>query len=114
MSDSDFILFSSTKAIAGSAEAVHFLEQKDRLEQAVVRKDSALALDMAKAFLESVFKTILSDRLDNPNLDQANVLPELNPDGRLDKDTYRMGEDLDKVINKFEAIANITSGFEDL
>jgi len=53
-------------------------------------------------------------KTDNPNLDQANVLPELNPDGRLDKDTYRMGEDLDKVINKFEAIANITSGFEDL
>lgn len=70
MSDSDFILFNSTKAIAGSAEAVHLLEQKERLEQAVVRKDSALALDMAKTFLESIFKTILSDRLDNPNLDQ--------------------------------------------
>lgn len=70
MSDSEFILFSSTKAIAGSSEAVHLLEQKERLEQAVVAKDSALALDMAKAFLESVFKTILSDLLDNPDLNQ--------------------------------------------
>lgn len=53
-------------------------------------------------------------RAENPNLDQPNVLSELNPDGRLDKDTYRMGEDLDKVISKFEAIANITAGFKDL
>ena len=53
-------------------------------------------------------------RNDKPNLNQPNVLSELDPDGRLDKDTYRMGEDLDKVINKFEVIANITAGFKNL
>ncbi len=51
---------------------------------------------------------------DNPNLDQDNVLEELNASGRLDKDTYRMGEDLDKVKSKFEAIEMITSKFKDL
>ncbi|HPG38832.1 MAG TPA: phosphoribosylaminoimidazolesuccinocarboxamide synthase [bacterium] len=51
---------------------------------------------------------------DNPNLQQANVLTELDPQGRLDKDTYRMGEGLDKVISKFAIIANITKNFKDL
>ncbi len=50
----------------------------------------------------------------NPNLDQSNVLGELNPDGRLDKDTYRMGEGLDKVMAQFEAIAQITEQFREL
>jgi len=53
-------------------------------------------------------------RKETPDLNQPNVLSELDPDGRLDKDTYRMGEDLDKVINKFEAIAGITAGFKDI
>jgi len=50
----------------------------------------------------------------NPNLNQSNVLKELNPDGRLDKDTYRMGENVDKVLTKFEEIAKITAKFRDL
>jgi phosphoribosylaminoimidazole-succinocarboxamide synthase len=49
----------------------------------------------------------------NPNLNQANVLSELNPKGRLDKDTYRMGEKIDTVLTKFEEIAKITSKFKD-
>lgn len=51
---------------------------------------------------------------ENPNLDQANVLAELDPEGRLDKDTYRMGQQLDAVLSKFGAIADITAGFRDL
>ncbi len=51
---------------------------------------------------------------DNPNFGQANVLKELNPDGRLDKDTYRMGDDLKKVKSRFEEIANITAKFKNL
>jgi len=51
---------------------------------------------------------------ENPNLDQTNVLAELDPEGRLDKDTYRMGEELDAVMSKFETIAGITKGFKDL
>lgn len=51
---------------------------------------------------------------DNPNLNQPNVLSELDPKGRLDKDTYRMGGDLSSVKTKFEAIAEITDKFKDL
>ena len=50
----------------------------------------------------------------NPDLNQSNMLNELNPDGRLDKDTYRMGENVDKVLTKFEEIAKVTAKFRDL
>ena len=50
----------------------------------------------------------------NPNLNQPNVLSELNPKGRLDKDTYRMGEQIENVLTKFEQIAQITAKFKDL
>ncbi len=50
----------------------------------------------------------------NPKLDQSNVLKELNPEGRLDKDTYRMGEKIDKVLTKFEEIAKVTAKFTNL
>ena len=49
---------------------------------------------------------------ENPNLNQPNVLGELNPAGRLDKDTYRQGEKLEQVMSKFEQIAKITEGFK--
>jgi hypothetical protein len=42
------------------------------------------------------------------------VLQELNTAGRLDKDTYRMGENMDKVLTKFEEIAKVTAKFRDL
>lgn len=51
---------------------------------------------------------------ENPTLEKENVLIELDPSGRLDKDTYRQGEALDQVQAKFEKIAEITSGFKDL
>ena len=50
----------------------------------------------------------------NPNFNQPNMLKELNPAGRLDKDTYRMGENVDKVLTKFEEIAKVTAKFADL
>ena len=50
----------------------------------------------------------------NPDFCKSNVLEELNPEGRLDKDTYRMGEKMEKVLNKFEIIADITEKFVDL
>jgi phosphoribosylaminoimidazole-succinocarboxamide synthase len=50
----------------------------------------------------------------NPNLSQSNVLKELNPKGRLDKDTYRMGEKIDMVLAKFEEIAKVTAKFKEL
>jgi len=68
MSELAFFLASSTRAIAGSEDAVHLIEQKERVEQAVISNDAALTLDTAKAFLESIFKTILSDRIQEPDL----------------------------------------------
>jgi phosphoribosylaminoimidazole-succinocarboxamide synthase len=50
----------------------------------------------------------------NPDLWRPNVLSELNPEARLDKDTYRMGESFDKVIARFEKIAEITEQFKAL
>ena len=50
----------------------------------------------------------------NPNLNQPNVLSELDPSGRLDKDIYRRGEELSKVKSKFQVIANITAKFKNL
>ncbi|MFH1612691.1 MAG: phosphoribosylaminoimidazolesuccinocarboxamide synthase [bacterium] len=50
----------------------------------------------------------------NPNFNQKNVLLELNPKGRLDKDTYRFGESLDTVNSKFKEIAKITEKFKEL
>lgn len=51
---------------------------------------------------------------ENPNLNQPNIISELNPEGRLDKDTYRMGGDLSMVQSKFSEIAEITAQFKDL
>ncbi len=51
---------------------------------------------------------------ENPNLNQPNVLSELNPAGRLDKDTYRMGGGLDQVKSKFEEIGKITARFGEI
>jgi len=50
---------------------------------------------------------------ENPNLQQSNLLSELDPLGRLDKDIYRRGEELSKVKSKFQVIAQITSSFKD-
>ncbi|MBN1541963.1 phosphoribosylaminoimidazolesuccinocarboxamide synthase [candidate division KSB1 bacterium] len=48
------------------------------------------------------------------DLQQGNVLNELDPAGRLDKDTYRMGESGGQVLTKFEQIAEITARFAEL
>lgn len=61
MSDSGFILQNFTKAVVESKSAVHLLEQKSRLEQALCSSDTALTLDIAKSLLEALFKTIISD-----------------------------------------------------
>lgn len=50
----------------------------------------------------------------NPDLNKNNVLSELDPEGRLDKDTYRMGEDIGMVKSKFGEIAKITGQFINL
>ncbi len=51
---------------------------------------------------------------EKPNLNRPNILSELDPSGRLDKDIYRRGEELSKVKSKFQVIANMTSSLKDL
>jgi hypothetical protein len=65
MTDSGLRLQLSTKAIVGNEEAIHLIEQKERLEAAALTNDAPLCLDLSKAFLETVFKTILNDRVDD-------------------------------------------------
>lgn len=59
-----------TDAFIQSNDAKHLTEQKERLEQALERQDCPVVLDTSKSLLETVFKTILSDRLSNANLNQ--------------------------------------------
>ena len=53
-------------------------------------------------------------RRSSPDLAQPNIIEELDPEGRLDKDLYRMGKDFDEVLSKFAAIATTTEGFKAL
>lgn len=123
MSDSEFILNSSTRAIADSEEAFHLIEQKERLEQAIVSKDPAVALDTAKAFLESMLKTILSDRVESPDLNQdmsqlyksvRDVLP-LNRDNDandiLKKLTNNIVHNVAKLRNDYGAASHGDDGY---
>lgn len=70
MPENTFRLILSTRAIAETDKATHLIEQKERLESAIQDGDSSLSIDLSKAFLESVFKTIISDRDENPNLNK--------------------------------------------
>ncbi|WP_368195809.1 abortive infection family protein [Aeromonas sp. R2-2] len=68
MNDNSFRLRLSTEAIAETKEAVKLIEQKERLEAAIKDRDAALSIDLSKAFLESIFKTIIADKSKKPEL----------------------------------------------
>jgi hypothetical protein len=123
MSDFAFSLTSCTRALIGSESAVHLIEQKERVEQAVARKDAALTLDTAKALAESVFKTILADRVADPDLGQElsplyrsvrSALP-LNRDSRaneiLTKLTNAIVHNLAELRNSFGAASHGADGY---
>lgn len=101
MSDHEFILPSTSKAIAGSEETLHLLEQKQRVENSILRNEPALTLDTSKALLETVFKTILKDRVANPNLSQR-----INPLYKDVRVTLQLNRD-DEARNMLE---NLTGG----
>jgi len=50
----------------------------------------------------------------NPDLNQANVMTELDADERFDKDIYRRGEGVDKLLSKFQSIVQLTDQFKRL
>lgn len=62
MSDFEFILPSTSKSVIDNEEALHLIEQIQRVAFSVAKKDSALMLDTTKALLETTYKTILEDR----------------------------------------------------
>jgi len=106
MNDSGLRLQLSTRAIIGSEEAVHLIEQKDRLEAAAISKDAPLCLDLSKAFLETVFKTILNDRVDNVNQNE-----EFGPLYKQVKDNveFSSNEDINKMLSLLAGqIVNVT------
>ena len=125
MSDSEFFLASSTRAILKLEDAVHLLKQKGRVEQAVAANDPALTLDTAKSFLESVLKTILADRIKKPDLFQdmnplyksvRDELP-LNRDEVaakiLEKLTNSIVHNIAELRNKYGAASHGDDGFYD-
>lgn len=56
-----------------------------------------------------------ADGVETIDFSQKNILAQLNPRGRLDKDLYRKGEaSLEGIKAKFQQIADITDRFKDL
>lgn len=123
MSETVFILQNFTSAVVSSSTAVHLLEQKSRLEQAVSTNDPALVLDTAKTLLESIFKTILSDRLESPDL-TADFHPlykkvgdvlELNRDSKANKIlkalTSSIVHNIGELRNKYGAASHGKDGY---
>lgn len=106
MSDSGLRLQLSTKAIIGSEEAIHLIEQKERLEAAALTNDAPLCLDLSKAFLETVFKTILNDRVDDVNQKE-----EFGPLYRQVKDNveFSSNDDVNELLSLLAGqIVNVT------
>lgn len=94
----DELLNSSTKAISGSEDAVHLIEQKERLELALKEEDPSLILDTSKAFLESIFKTILQDHESDINLDKTNIDNLCNQVQQ--KLVFNYNENIDKTFKR--------------
>lgn len=90
MNESALKLPLSTRAIIGNEDAVHLIEQKERLESALLQSDAPLSLDLSKAFLETIFKTIINDRVA-----QANTNLEFGPLFRSVKDNLNFSENAD-------------------
>lgn len=123
MSNSEFHLSSSTRALSTSSSAAHLIEQKERIEHAMVEGDTALVLDTSKAFLESLFKTILSDRVEAPDLTQdmsplykavRDILP-LNNDAQaceiIKRLTNSIVHNVGELRNRFGAASHGDDGY---
>ncbi|WP_016956260.1 abortive infection family protein [Catenovulum agarivorans] len=96
----------STRAIVGNEEAVHLIEQKERLESALLQNDAPLSLDLSKAFLETIFKTIINDRVAH-----ANTNIEFGPLFRLVKGNLALSEngDINNLLGLLAGqIVNVT------
>ncbi len=122
MSDFEFILPSTSKAIAGSEEMLHLFEQMQRVQDSVAKKDSALTLDTSKALLETTYKTILKDKGETfDSSDDMNLLyktvKEILPFSRddearsmLEKLTGTIAHWVPQLRNKFGASSHGKDG----
>lgn len=107
MADEALRLSLSTRAIAETDTATHLIEQKERLEAAIQIGDSSLSIDLSKAFLESVFKTIISDREEAPTFKK-----EFSPLFKQVKDHLSFSENkhiANKLSHLAGSIVNTTS-----
>jgi hypothetical protein len=123
MTEEILFLRASTRAIASSRDAIHLIEQKERVEHALMKEDSPLILDTSKAFLESILKTILSDlghEID-ANAKLMNLYKELRGKVKLSNDS-RICEILERLAssvvhnvaelrNKFGAASHGDDGY---
>jgi hypothetical protein len=83
-----------------SVNANHLSEQKERLQRALDSQDSPLVLDTSKSLMESVFKTILSDRVSTPNLNQ-----DMNPLYRTVRENLQLNANQD-INDKLTRLTN--------
>lgn len=97
----EFFLESATQAITDYPSSEYLLQQKERVEQAVVQSDTALVLDTAKALLESTLKTIINDRRQTGEADNK----EMNQLNRLLKDCLVLNR-IPKADDKLKSIVS--------
>ncbi len=125
MSDYSGPLRLSTKAIGSDPSATHLMEQKARLEAAVISDDVPLCLDVSKAFLESIFKTVIIDRVGEeaipdefyPLFKKVKDEVPFNQNGVANDLIGRLAGSLINVIselrNKFGAASHGKDGYHD-
>ncbi len=123
MAQREFELQNTNYALQDAVDAVHLIEQKGRLEKAVLDEDAPLTLDTAKSLLETIFKTILVDRLEAPNLGQdfkplyRNVRDEVlfNDNGEANSILGNLGSaivhNVAELRNKFGAASHGDDGY---
>lgn len=107
MTDHSFRLRLSTRAIAETEDAIHLIEQKERLEAAIHAQDPALSIDLSKAFLESIFKTIISDRLESPDL-RKEFFPLFKEvkDNLVFSNNYDVSDKLSRLAGSIVSVTN--------
>jgi|GEM_PF-1828024 hypothetical protein len=123
MGDIEFLLPSTSKSVVDSEEALHLIEQIQRVAFSVAKKDSALTLDTTKALLETTYKTILNDMSKSfDDFDDMYVLYDMvkqvlpfNRDDEANKILERLvgaiAHGVPKLRNKFGASSHGKDGY---
>ncbi|MBN4053382.1 abortive infection family protein [Haliea sp. AH-315-K21] len=125
MSQQEFVLQNTSNALVLSEDAAHLIEQKARLEKAIFNEDAPLTLDASKSLLESIFKTVLKDRVQDPDITQdfrplyRNVRDELPFNGNAEANSLlgNLGSaivhNVSELRNKFGAASHGDDGYHE-